>query len=106
VVASQTDSKERNHKTDHASESSSLIKQNINRVMNNVFPDKKEPTKPKGKLGEVQAKAQLDALKRFIQSMESEIVEKKHKAQEARSLNNKFDSRKHREDSKRRRELR
>ena len=41
---------------------------------------KEKDSRVKGRLGEMQAKAQLDALKRFITSMENEIVDKKHKA--------------------------
>jgi len=49
--------------------------------MYNAFPDMKDQ-KNLGKIGQMQAKAQLDALKRFIQSMESEVVDKKHIAEE------------------------
>ena len=52
----------------------------------------------------MQAKAQLDALKRFIMSMESEIVEKKRIAQDQRQLNGNFDGRVQRENSKRARD--
>lgn len=45
--------------------------------MYSAFPEMKEQKETMGKLGQMQAKAQLDALKRFIQSMESEIVDKK-----------------------------
>jgi len=48
--------------------------------MYSAFPDRKDQKKNQGKLGEMQAKAQLDALKRFVLSMEVEIVDKKRKA--------------------------
>ena len=54
---------------------------------------KEKDSRVKGRLGEMQAKAQLDALKRFITSMENEIVDKKHKAQEIRTTNNVHDHR-------------
>ena len=77
--------------TDNGSESSSLIKQNIKRTMYSAFPEMKENKVVGNKLGEMQAKAQLDALKRFIQSMESEVVDKKRAALEQRKLNQEFD---------------
>ena len=61
--------------------------------MYSAFPDRKDQKKNQDKLGEMQAKAQLDALKRFILSMESEIVEKKRKAQEQRTANGNLDGR-------------
>ena len=71
--------------------------------MYSAFPDRKDH-KTMGKLGEMQAKAQLDALKRFIQSMESEIVDKKRIAQEQRKINGNFDGRVKRENNKRAKE--
>lgn len=76
---------------DKISVSSSRIKQNIKKTLYSAFADQKA----KGavsKLSEMQAKAQLDALKRFIQSMESEVMDKKHRAQEQRHRNQKFDN--------------
>lgn len=68
--------------------------------MYSAFPDMKDEL-TKGKLGEMQAKAQLDALKRFIQSMESEIVDKKRIAQEQRQINTDFDNRNKRDEQRR-----
>lgn len=65
-----------------ASETSSTIKHNIKRTMYSAFPDLKERPVNKGRLSEMQAKAQLDALKRFIMSMEQEVVDNKRIAQE------------------------
>ena len=50
--------------------------------MYSAFPDLKERPVNKGRLSEMQAKAQLDALKRFIMSMEQEVVDNKRIAQE------------------------
>lgn len=69
--------------------------------MYSAFPDRKEQKKHQTKLGEMQTKAQLDALKRFILTMENEIVDKKRKAQEARTINGSFDLRVKQENAKR-----
>jgi len=51
---------------DQMTESSSHIKQSVKRTIYSAFPEMKDQ-KTMSKLGEMQAKAQLDALKRFIQ---------------------------------------
>ena len=69
-----------------STENSTLIKQNIKRTMYSAFPDLKEQETTMGRLGQMQAKAQLDALKRFIKGMEKEIVDNKHIAQDKRRI--------------------
>ena len=54
------------HDRDKISESSSRIKTSIKKTLYSAFPDHKDK-KTMNKLGEMQARAQLDALKRFIQ---------------------------------------
>ena len=57
--------------------------------MYSAFPELKEELFKE--LGDTQARAQLDALKRFISTMETEAISAKRTAQETRFLNQKFD---------------
>ena len=74
---------------DTISEKSSCLKKRVNNAMYSAFPELKEELFKE--LGETQARAQLDALKRFITTMEVEAVSAKRTAQETRFLNQKFD---------------
>lgn len=59
------------------SESSSIIQKNIKQTMYSAFPDLKNQQLTMGRLMDMQTKAQLDALKRFIKTMESDVVQNK-----------------------------
>lgn len=58
--------------------------------MYSAFPELKDEKQIK-ELGELQTKAQLDALKRFIQTMEVDALTQKRIAQETRFLNQQLD---------------
>ena len=54
--------------------------------MYSAFPELKDEKQIK-EIGDMQTKAQLDALKRFIQTMENDAVAAKRTAQEQRYMN-------------------
>ena len=58
--------------------------------MYSAFPELKDEQNLR-EIGDMQTKAQLDALKRFIQTMENDAVAQKRTAQEQRFMNQKFD---------------
>ena len=62
--------------SDKMSENSVQIKKSVKKTLYSAFPDQKNE-KTMSRLSTMQARAQLDALKRFIQSMEAEVVDKK-----------------------------
>ena len=66
VMSGQISTARGERQADHISECSSKLKQTVKRTMYSAFPESKGEKKAMSKLGEVQAKAQLDALKRFI----------------------------------------
>ena len=63
---------------DTISEKSSCIKKRVSNAMYSAFPELKEELFKE--LGDTQARAQLDALKRFISTMETEAISAKRTA--------------------------
>ena len=80
-ISQSTSIYQSNTDRDNVSEKSSCIKKRVSNAMYSAFPELKDEKNIR-EIGDMQTKAQLDALKRFIQTMEDEAVAAKRTAQE------------------------